>query len=147
MPKIILILLTMILLAAGGSAAAQSEDLPDAIINPGPVPGHILVVDKSEQLLYLYKHDGRGLVSLEKVMGCSTGKNQGDKMAEGDKKTPEGFYVFVEKKLPMEMSPIFGILAYPTDYPNFWDSHLGRGGYGIWMHGIDKALKDYDSNG
>lgn len=148
MAKTILILLTMtLLLTAGGSAGAQSEDLPDAIINPGPVPGHILVVDKSEQLIYLYKHDGRGLVSLEKVMSCSTGKNQGDKMVEGDKKTPEGFYVFVKKMLPMEMSPIFGILAYPTDYPNFWDSHLGRGGYGIWMHGIDKALKDYDSNG
>lgn len=147
MPKKILIFLTLAVMIAGGSAWAQGDDLPDAIINPGPVPGHILVVDKSEQLIYLYKHDGQGAVSLEKIMSCSTGKRQGDKMVEGDKKTPEGFYVFVEKKLPREMSPIFGILAYPTDYPNFWDKHLGRGGYGIWMHGIDKPLKDYDSNG
>jgi len=45
------------------------------------------------------------------------------------------------------LSAIYGTLAYPTDYPNFWDRNLGRGGYGIWMHGIDKPLVDYDSNG
>jgi len=141
------VLFCLVLMGLAVPAWAQNDTLPDAIINPGPVPGHLLVVDKAEQLIYLYRHDGKGAVNLEKVMSCSTGKRKGDKMIEGDKKTPNGLYIFNEKKLPREMSPIFGILAYPTDYPNFWDRHLGRGGYGIWMHGIDKKLKDYDSNG
>lgn len=136
-----------VLAALAPICGAQSDTLPDAIIYAGPKAGHILVVDKSEQLLYLYKNDDQGQVTLEKILACSTGKVHGDKMVEGDKKTPEGFYVFNQKMLPRELAPIYGILAYPMDYPNFWDKHLGRGGHGIWMHGIDKPLKNYDSNG
>jgi murein L,D-transpeptidase YafK len=121
--------------------------LPDALIYPGDRPGHILVADKANQMLYLYNHDGDGNITLERVMPCSTGKSMGDKMVEGDKKTPNGFYIFNQKFLPRELAPMYGTLAYPTDYPNFWDRHLGRGGYGIWLHGTDKPLVDNDSNG
>jgi len=134
-------------LAPAGLARAAEEMLPDALLYPGGRPGHILVVDKADQMLYLYRHDEAGNITLDRVMPCSTGENLGDKMVEGDKKTPNGFYIFNQKLLPRELSAIYGTLAYPTDYPNFWDRHLGRGGYGIWMHGIDKPLVDYDSNG
>ncbi|MGL4209845.1 MAG: L,D-transpeptidase family protein, partial [Candidatus Adiutrix sp.] len=128
------------------SHADSGDMLPDAIIDPGAKPGHILVVDKAEQLLYLYKHENREVV-LDRVMQTSTGEKKGDKLVEGDKKTPNGFYIFNQKFLPRELSPIYGTLAYPTDYPNFWDKKIGRGGYGIWLHGINKPLVDYDSNG
>ncbi|MDR2946747.1 MAG: L,D-transpeptidase family protein [Candidatus Adiutrix sp.] len=134
-------------LFAAVASAADDTMLPDAILDPGPKPGHILVVDKAEQMLYLYSHDGRGNLALERVMPCSTGENLGDKLVEGDKKTPNGYYIFNQKLLPRELSPIYGTLAYPTNYPNFWDKKLGRGGYGIWIHGINKPLVDYDSNG
>ncbi len=130
-------------LAAG---AASEDSLPDAILDPGRDPGHILVVDKAEQVLYLYRHENRK-VSLSRVMSCSTGENRGDKLVEGDKKTPNGYYIFNQKLLPNELSPIYGTLAYPTDYPNFWDKTQARGGYGIWLHGINKPMIDYDSNG
>jgi len=148
MLKFFLFLLAALIgLPSAGPARAAEDLLPDTLIYPGDRPGHILVVDKASQMLYLYRHDGDGTVSLDRVMPCSTGENLGDKMVEGDKKTPNGFYIFNQKLLPRELSPIYGTLAYPTDYPNFWDRRLGRGGYGIWLHGIDKPLVDYDSNG
>ncbi|MDR0882171.1 MAG: L,D-transpeptidase family protein [Candidatus Adiutrix sp.] len=127
--------------------AADEGMLPDALLYPGSKPGYILVVDKAEQMLYLYRHDGAGNIGLDRVMPCSTGENKGDKMTEGDKKTPNGFYIFNQKLLPAELAPIYGILAYPTDYPNFWDKKQGHGGHGIWIHGINKPMVNYDSNG
>jgi murein L,D-transpeptidase YafK len=106
-----------------------------------------LVVDKANQELLIYRHDGRGGVRLEKIVPCSTGMVQGDKLVRGDKKTPEGYYIFRQKLLPDELPDIYGVLAYPMDYPNFWDVRLGRGGDGIWTHGVNKPLTDYDSNG
>jgi murein L,D-transpeptidase YafK len=106
-----------------------------------------MVVNKSEQLLLIYRHDERGNVWLDKILPCSTGMVRGDKLIRGDKKTPEGYYVFRQKLLPQEVPDIYGILAYPMDYPNFWDRKVGRGGDGIWTHGINKPLVDYDSNG
>ena len=147
MNKALFLFISLILMAVSRAASADEGMLPDAILYPERKAGHILVVDKAEQLLYLYRHDENGQVSLERVMQCSTGGNLGDKMVEGDKKTPNGYYIFNQKLLPRELPPIYGTLAYPTDYPNFWDKKLGRGGYGIWIHGINKPLVDYDSNG
>ncbi|MDR3037909.1 MAG: L,D-transpeptidase family protein [Candidatus Adiutrix sp.] len=147
-PRLIVLSLALLGPAAGFARAAGDETmLPDAFLYPGERPGHILVVDKVNQMLYLYQHDGAGRIILDRVMPCSTGENLGDKMVEGDRKTPNGFYIFNQKLLPRELAPIYGTLAYPTDYPNFWDRRLGRGGYGIWLHGINKPLTDYDSNG
>ncbi|MDR2353882.1 MAG: L,D-transpeptidase family protein [Deltaproteobacteria bacterium] len=128
---------------------AQTLDnlLPDAIIDPGNKPGIIMVVDKSRQELYLYSHDGRGNFTFLRVIPCSTGMVQGDKMVRGDKKTPDGYYIFNQKLLPQELPEIYGILAYPMNYPNFWDRKIGRQGSGIWTHGVNKPLVDYDSNG
>jgi murein L,D-transpeptidase YafK len=128
---------------------AQETDtfLPDALIYPGQQNGLIMVVDKAEQRLFIYRHDGKGNIWLDKIVPCSTGMIQGDKLIRGDKKTPEGYYIFRQKLLSNELPDIYGILAYPMDYPNFWDRKIGRGGDGIWTHGINKTLVDYDSSG
>jgi murein L,D-transpeptidase YafK len=121
--------------------------LPNSIIYPGQKSGLIMVVNKAEQLLFVYRHDGQGNIWLDRILPCSTGMIQGDKLIRGDKKTPEGYYIFRQKLLPYELPDIYGILAYPMDYPNFWDRKIGRGGDGIWAHGINKPLVDFDSNG
>ena len=141
--------LLLVLLGPAGfvPAAKAQEMLPDALLYPGDRPGHILVADKAGQMLYLYRHEGDGRISLDRALRCSTGENLGDKMVEGDKKTPNGFYIFNQKLLPRELGPLYGTLAYPTDYPNFWDRRLGRGGHGIWLHGTNKPMIDNDSNG
>jgi murein L,D-transpeptidase YafK len=132
---------------AASQAAETDPILPNAIVDPGDKAGLIFVVDKARQLLMIYRHDEGGAVWLEKVLPCSTGMVPGDKLVRGDKKTPEGFYIFRQKLLPSELPDIYGILAYPMDYPNFWDRKTGRGGDGIWTHGVNKPLVDYDSNG
>jgi murein L,D-transpeptidase YafK len=149
-----IILLPLLVLAAGvagfplfGELAAQEEYLPNSILHPGERPGIILVVDKTRQELRIYRHEGDGRVFLEKIIPCSTGMARGDKLARGDKKTPDGYYVFNQKLLRRELPEIYGVLAYPMDYPNFWDRALGHGGDGIWTHGVNKPLVDYDSNG
>jgi murein L,D-transpeptidase YafK len=121
--------------------------IPDAILDPGREAGIIFVVDKARQELQIWHHDGRGKFSLEKVIPCSTGIVRGDKLLRGDMKTPDGFYVFNKKLLPEELPDLYGILAYPMDYPNLWDRILDHGGGGIWTHGVNKPLVDYDSNG
>ncbi|MDR2612760.1 MAG: nuclear transport factor 2 family protein [Deltaproteobacteria bacterium] len=133
--------------AAVPNGQAPDGWLPDAILDPGGNPGLILVVDKARQELQIYLHDGRGRIILEKVIPCSTGMARGDKLVRGDRKTPDGFYVFNQKLLSAELPEIYGILAYPMDYPNFWDRVSGHGGDGIWTHGVNKPLVDYDSNG
>jgi murein L,D-transpeptidase YafK len=131
-----------------GSALSQDYALewPESILEPGRA-GLVLVVDKGAQELRIYRSDGQGNLILEKVVPCSTGMIKGDKLIRGDKKTPEGYYIFRQKLLPEELPAIYGILAYPMDYPNFWDKRLGRGGDGIWTHGINKPLVDFDSEG
>jgi murein L,D-transpeptidase YafK len=128
------------------AAQAQESQWPAAVLDPGRAQ-LVLVVDKARQELRIYSYDGQGQLFLEKVIPCSTGMIQGDKLVRGDKKTPEGYYIFRQKLLPEELPDIYGILAYPMDYPNFWDKNVGRGGDGIWTHGVNKPLVDYDSNG
>ncbi|MEW5724798.1 MAG: L,D-transpeptidase family protein [Thermodesulfobacteriota bacterium] len=121
--------------------------VPDALIGPGSGAGrYVLVVEKSTQKLYFYEHR-EGQYFLLRTLLCSTGEIPGDKSKEGDKKTPEGFYVFIKKSIKAELADLYGVLAYPMDYPNFYDHRLGKRGDGIWMHGINKVLKPLDSNG
>lgn len=120
---------------------------PDAMIDPGAAnEPYVLVVEKAQQRLFVYEYH-QGQYFLTRVMDCSTGENVGDKTAQGDKKTPEGFYIFNKKSLMSELAPMYGIMAYPTDYPNFWDKRLNKEGSGIWLHGINKKLTPLDSNG
>lgn len=149
-----LILAAGLLLSATGPAWAKETPasrplrrIPDALIEPGPGPGNfMIVVEKASQTLFLYEFK-KGDYFLVNSFPCTTGENKGDKRAEGDRKTPEGFYLFSKKHIESDLAPIYGILAYPMDYPNFWDQRLDKGGKGIWMHGINRELVPRDSNG
>ncbi|MBU2549889.1 MAG: L,D-transpeptidase family protein [Proteobacteria bacterium] len=117
------------------------------MIEPGPGSDrYILVVEKSRQQIHLYEFK-MGQYFRLKTYPCTTGEKIGDKTREGDRRTPEGFYLFEKKHLESELAPIYGILAYPMDYPNYWDRRLGKNGTGIWMHGTDRKLVARDSNG
>ncbi|MFH1135959.1 MAG: L,D-transpeptidase family protein [Pseudomonadota bacterium] len=142
-----LILALSLNLAGIARAALPAAMIPDALIEPGAGPGRkIIVVEKSTQQLYVYEFK-MGRYYLHKNYDCSTGENIGDKKVQGDKRTPEGTYLFVKKALEHELAPIYGVLAFPMDYPNFWDQREGKNGMGIWMHGTNKILAPRDSNG
>lgn len=64
------------------------------------------------------------------------GKASGDKVEEGDNKTPEGIY-FTQKHVDPNslLKSKYGPHAIPLDFPNPIDRLEGKTGYGIWLHG------------
>ncbi len=117
---------------------------------------HVLVAEKSTHLLHLFKNND-GTPELVKSYQMVTGKKTGDKNQEGDLKTPEGIYNFVDFMTKKELlakngnqAIIYGAGAFVTDYPNPIDLSTGKNGSGIWLHStndetrLDKGL---DSKG
>ena len=109
---------------------------------------YALIVDKTEQLLYLYTID-KGAKRIESFH-CSTGRNNGNKRERGDLRTPEGIYYFNEIKEDSELLPEYGIRAFVLNYPNRFDKIENKDGFGIWLHATnepDRVNFPYDSKG
>ncbi len=133
---------------AGALDGEAAERIPENLIlmDPGDRgTAYAVVVEKRPQRLHLYGYDGtfRRIFSSD----CSTGKKSGAKRLSGDSKTPEGIYFFIDEHDDNELSPIYGIKAFPTDYPNLLDRIAGFTGNAIWLHGTNKPLAPRDSNG
>ncbi|NJA88901.1 L,D-transpeptidase family protein [Rhodocyclus tenuis] len=96
-----------------------------------------IVVDTAKSRLYLYQNDiaNGGRPRFVADYYITHGKLGTEKTREGDKKTPIGVY-HVTSSLPAQrIGDLYGIGAYPLDYPNEWDRRQGRSGHGIWLHG------------
>ena len=106
---------------------------------------NVVLVDKTAQKVYVYNREN--VFSPVMVYSCSTGENDGRKSVLNDRKTPEGIYFFTKSFEKKDLSPIYGTRAFPLNYPNSIDKREGRGGYGIWFHGLNKPLKPKDTNG
>jgi len=106
---------------------------------------YVIIVDKSLQKVFVYHKENP--YEPERTYTCSTGENEGPKMRRNDRKTPEGIYFFTREYDQRELAPIYGIRAFALDYPNRVDKMDGKGGYGIWFHGLNKPLKPRDTNG
>ncbi len=117
---------------------------------------HVLLVEKSTHSLHLYQNQN-GLPKLVRTFKIASGKNRGDKLREGDRKTPEGIYslneFFSKQSLLQrhgEMAKMYGAGAFTTDYPNLMDQRDGKTGSGIWLHSTDdesRIDKGLDSRG
>lgn len=107
---------------------------------------YALLVEKSSQRLMLYKAQGTTLEQV-KTYPCSTGKNRGDKKESGDLKTPEGGYFFTTVHRDEALPSKYGVMAFVLDFPNLMDRQQQKGGNGIWLHGLDKPLVAYDTQG
>lgn len=106
---------------------------------------YAILVDKSAQRTYVIHKDNP--TRPVRTFTSSTGENGGIKTKQNDRKTPEGVYFVIKSYVEKDLSPIYGARAFPLDYPNPIDKKEGRGGYGIWFHGLDKPLKPRDTNG
>ncbi|MBA7570819.1 hypothetical protein ES708_12572 [subsurface metagenome] len=119
----------------------------DAILDYNGSARYILLVDKNVHTLYVLDYDG-GNRKLVHSFDCKTGKNQGNKQVEGDQRTPEGVYFFVEKYDRNEIQRLvgrqqayqYGDMAYVMNFPNVLDRLKGKNGGGIWLHGTDKQF-------
>jgi murein L,D-transpeptidase YafK len=111
------------------------DAIPRYLLQMRPDQRHAIVVDTKKSRLYVYANDnGRPRFVADYYM--THGKNGIDKFREGDQKTPLGVY-YVTSHLPKsKLADIYGAGAFPINYPNDWDKRQGRGGHGIWLHGV-----------
>ena len=117
--------------------------VPAHFVDPG---GHVILVEKSTQKLYLYDRDYK----IVREFHVTTGQRPGDKKKIGDLRTPEGVYFFTVVKDDSKLLPEYGVMALPINYPNLIDTVLRKGGNGIWLHATDqptRPLKPYDTRG
>lgn len=106
---------------------------------------YAVLVDKSKQKVLIYHRNNP--FKPVKTYRATTGENGGPKTRQNDKRTPEGIYFFVKELDDRQLAPIYGVRAFPLNYPNLVDKRAGRGGYGIWFHGLDRPLKPNDTRG
>ncbi|WP_295003287.1 L,D-transpeptidase family protein [Sulfurimonas sp.] len=107
---------------------------------------NILVCDKSLATLTLYIKDVNGSYNLKRKYSAFTGEIKGDKVKEGDLKTPIGIYD-ITKKIS-KVDSFYGPMAFVTSYPNIYDKYRGKNGSGIWIHGLPtKQVRDEYTKG
>ncbi|MDZ4098510.1 MAG: L,D-transpeptidase family protein [Methylophilaceae bacterium] len=114
-------------------AQQKPRGLPEPLWQVDPSHRHIVVVDADKYRLYLYRNDNGKPVYVSDHY-VTLGKNGIDKFIEGDQRTPIGIY-FAGTKLTQQLPDFYGGMAFPLNYPNEWDRHQGKNGYGIWLHG------------
>ena len=107
-------------------------------------PVHLILVEKAIQKLHLYGYDGR--YHLIKSYDCSTGENRGKKHEEKDRKTPEGIYFNIKTYRDSKIT-LFGDRAFRLNYPDPFDDLECNRGNGIFIHGSNRAVKPFSTNG
>jgi murein L,D-transpeptidase YafK len=128
-------------------AAKPPRDKVPAPLLKWPEKGseYAILVDKSLQKVLVYHKNNP--YKPYRTYTCSTGENEGPKLRENDRKTPEGVYFFIRAFDKKELLPIYGSRAFALDYPNTIDRREGRNGHGIWFHGLNRPMKPRDTNG
>ncbi len=115
--------------------------VPEALLSLSTETRYALVVDKSKNRLYVFYNSGTGLPpTLVDHFYIVLGKVSGDKETEGDLKTPNGVYFVTSYLADEQLPPLYGVGAFPVNYPNELDLRLKKTGRGIWLHGTDKSL-------
>lgn len=112
--------------------------------NDTSAPLNLILIEKDLQKLSLYRYDGN--YTLVKTYRCVTGKQRGDKEKENDDRTPEGIY-FNNKTFRDKKITIFGDRAFGLNYPDIFDDLDGKGGSGIFVHGSNRNITSYSTNG
>lgn len=140
------------------SFASNKEFFPSALVQlDSYFTHHVVLAEKASNTFFLYENRD-GHPHLIKSYPMATGKKSGDKIFQGDHRTPEGVYNFTEfipnsKLLKMygkEIGQIYGVGSFVMDYPNIIDRRKGKTGHGIWMHSTNDETridKGQDSRG
>ncbi len=107
---------------------------------------HIVLVDKSLKRLYIAVLNNDGMEVI-KEFPILTGRVDGNKVKQGDEKTPEGVYFVVSYSSGDELvkrygdyALIYGAGSFPLNYPNIVDKIEKKTGGGIWLHGVKPDL-------
>jgi murein L,D-transpeptidase YafK len=117
---------------------------------------HVILAEKATHKLYLYGYED-GIPKLIKSYSMATGKKAGDKLFQGDHRTPEGIYFLTDFLTHEDLikrhgkdGEIYGVGAFVLDYPNPIDKLAKKTGSGIWLHSTNdetRIEKGLDSRG
>lgn len=111
------------------------------------VPSHLLrladsqryaiAVDMTHNRIYLFEnlHNQPKLVA---DFYAGIRRKGFGKQLEGDLKTPIGVYFVNSHLVDEELDELYGIGAFPLNYPNALDKQRQRTGSGIWIHGVPR---------
>lgn len=108
----------------------------------------VVIVDKSKFQLHIA--DYKNGLNIIKTYAVTLGKNSGDKMLEGDQKTPEGIYRFTTRYVAPSIKKKLGAMAFYVDYPNSIDRRDKKTGFDIMLHSTDdpsRLERSQDSDG
>ncbi|MDT8420287.1 MAG: L,D-transpeptidase family protein [Desulfuromonadales bacterium] len=119
----------------------DKRKIPRALISLSDSVKHVLVVDKSKNRLYIYENAGTAIPpTLIDDYYIVLGKKTGNKVTEGDLRTPSGVYFVTHFIADEDLPRKYGTGAFPVNYPNEYDRFQRKTGDGIWLHGTDKEL-------
>jgi murein L,D-transpeptidase YafK len=90
---------------------------------------------KKDRTLYAYARKAGGWTRLA-AFPMAIGRNAGDKDERGDARTPEGLFWITGMLAGRSKGPLYGALVFPLNYPRPADRAEGKGGDGIWIHGV-----------
>jgi murein L,D-transpeptidase YafK len=101
----------------------------------------VLVADKTKRKLTVFDKSSLDANQLLQQYDIDIGKNGGPKVSRNDQKTPEGIYLLETKKIQPEIPfEKYGIMAFTTNYPNFFDKFENKTGNGIWLHSVPDTV-------
>jgi murein L,D-transpeptidase YafK len=117
----------------------------DAAPRPGPEPApaalperyNALVACKRDRTLYVYEREAKGKWTKRAAFPMAFGRRGGDKADAGDRRTPEGRYWITSMLSGPSQGPLYGPLVFTLNYPTPGDLAEGKGGDGIWIHGVE----------
>jgi murein L,D-transpeptidase YafK len=122
----------------------------------GSYSHHVAVAEKATHTLHVFQNfDGKP--RYIKSYPMASGKTAGNKINQGDLKTPEGIYLltqFLNQKQLYDRygqeAKMYGSGAFVLNYPNVMDQRANKTGSGIWLHSTDdesRISKGLDSKG
>ncbi len=101
----------------------------------------VFLVDKARSRMFVYQRDATGVMQRVADEYVVTGAQRGDKKQRGDARTPNGIYQFTEVRHDPLLTPRYGPVVFPINYPNSLDQLHGKDGDGIWMHGYPETVR------
>lgn len=131
------------------TASQELSIVPNTIVQIGKNFSNLLVIDLEQSTInQIIGNDQSPTLIRQHYIG--SGKGGYGKQIEGDNKTPLGVYRITGKRSDSSLPDLYGSGAMTLNYPNALDKHLGRTGYGIWIHGVPHAQRSrapYSSEG
>lgn len=111
--------------------------VPASLLRLAETQKYAVVIDLTRNRAYLFENkDNQARLVADIYAGI--GSEGFGKELRGDKKTPIGVYFVTSQLADGDLDELYGIGAFPLNYPNALDRERERTGGGIWIHGVPR---------